>query len=57
MGVGMSAPPIAETVDRRTIEGTAFSILAAISFSHLLNDTMQSLIPAIYPLLKIIVSR
>ena len=31
---------------------TAFSILAAISFSHLLNDMVQSLIPSIYPLLK-----
>jgi FSR family fosmidomycin resistance protein-like MFS transporter len=29
-----------------------FSILIAISFSHLLNDTMQSLIPSTYPLLK-----
>jgi len=27
-------------------------VLVAISFSHLLNDTIQSLIPAIYPLLK-----
>jgi MFS transporter, FSR family, fosmidomycin resistance protein len=31
---------------------TAFSILAAISFCHLLNDMMQSLLPAIYPILK-----
>jgi FSR family fosmidomycin resistance protein-like MFS transporter len=31
---------------------TAFAVLAAISFSHLLNDTIQSLLPAIYPLLK-----
>jgi FSR family fosmidomycin resistance protein-like MFS transporter len=31
---------------------TAFSILAAISFCHFLNDMVQSLIPAIYPLLK-----
>src|SRR5271154_2685171 len=30
----------------------AFAVLAAISFSHLLNDTIQSLIPAIYPILK-----
>ena len=29
-----------------------FRILIAISFSHLLNDMMQSLIPAVYPLLK-----
>lgn len=27
-------------------------ILAALSFSHLINDTLQSLIPAIYPILK-----
>jgi len=33
-------------------ETTVFPILAAISFSHLLNDTIQSLVPAIYPLLK-----
>jgi len=29
-----------------------FGILAAISFCHLLNDMLQSLLPAIYPLLK-----
>src|SRR6266446_5328909 len=33
-------------------EKTAFSILAAISFCHLLNDMAQSLLPAIYPILK-----
>lgn len=31
---------------------TVYSILFTISFSHLLNDMMQSVIPAIYPLLK-----
>lgn len=31
---------------------TAFGILGAISFSHLLNDMIQSLILAIYPLLQ-----
>ena len=31
---------------------TAFPILAAISVCHLLNDMMQSLLPAIYPMLK-----
>lgn len=29
-----------------------FPILIAIGFSHLLNDTIQSLIPAIYPIVK-----
>ena len=31
---------------------TRFKVLGAISFSHLLNDLIQSLIVAIYPLLK-----
>jgi len=31
---------------------TAFTVLAAISFCHLLNDLMQSLLPALYPMLK-----
>ncbi len=31
---------------------TRYNVLAAISFSHFLNDMMQSLIVAIYPLLK-----
>jgi MFS transporter, FSR family, fosmidomycin resistance protein len=31
---------------------TVVGVLAAISVSHLLNDTLQSLIPSIYPLLK-----
>src|SRR5579872_1074761 len=35
-----------------TVEKTAFIILAAMSFSHFLNDMVQSLVPAIYPLLK-----
>lgn len=31
---------------------TSFAVLFAISFCHLLNDMMQSVIPAIYPSLK-----
>jgi FSR family fosmidomycin resistance protein-like MFS transporter len=31
---------------------TAVGILAAISFCHMLNDMMQSLLPALYPMLK-----
>ena len=31
---------------------TFFNVLAAISFCHFLNDMVQSLIPAIYPILK-----
>src|SRR6202049_311498 len=38
--------------DAQAGEKTAFKILLAITFCHLLNDTVQSLLPAIYPLLK-----
>jgi MFS transporter, FSR family, fosmidomycin resistance protein len=31
---------------------TIYRVLIAVSFCHLLNDTMQSLIPSIYPILK-----
>jgi FSR family fosmidomycin resistance protein-like MFS transporter len=36
----------------KAVESTAFRVLAAISFCHLLNDLMQSVIPAVYPILK-----
>jgi MFS transporter, FSR family, fosmidomycin resistance protein len=41
-----AAPPAAQATQTR------FNVLGAISFSHFLNDMMQSLIVAIYPLLK-----
>ena len=40
----VDAPPSAEK--------TVFAVLLALSLSHLLNDTIQSLLPSIYPLLK-----
>jgi FSR family fosmidomycin resistance protein-like MFS transporter len=43
----VSEPSPPSQVDR-----TAFRVLGAISFSHFLNDTMQSLMIAIYPLFK-----
>ena len=36
----------------RIRSGPIVTVLLAISFSHLLNDTIQAVIPAIYPLLK-----
>ncbi len=38
------------TPDR--LRATSYGVLTAISASHLLNDTLQSLIPAIYPVVK-----
>ena len=34
------------------MQGTAYAVLWAISVCHLLNDTMQALLPALYPVLK-----
>jgi MFS transporter, FSR family, fosmidomycin resistance protein len=39
-------------IDRSKAGTTAFAILGAITFCHLLNDVMQALLPAIYPMLK-----
>jgi FSR family fosmidomycin resistance protein-like MFS transporter len=36
----------------QTAEKTVMPVLLAISFCHLLNDTIQSLIPAMYPIVK-----
>ena len=41
-----------ESTTASTGSDTVLLILVAASFSHLLNDTIQSLIPAIYPVLK-----
>ena len=38
--------------EKKAVNKTVLPILFAISGAHLLNDTMQSVIPAIYPLLK-----
>jgi MFS transporter, FSR family, fosmidomycin resistance protein len=42
----------ADTQTRTQGAGTRFRVLGAISFSHFLNDMIQSLIIAIYPVLK-----
>ena len=34
-------------------EGTVVPVILALSFCHLVNDTIQSLLPAIYPMLKV----
>ncbi|WP_266181593.1 MFS transporter [Dyella humicola] len=44
--------PLSPAPTVRAESGTNYRILGAISFSHLLNDMIQSLILAIYPILK-----
>jgi FSR family fosmidomycin resistance protein-like MFS transporter len=51
------AGPLPVTANARlrqtgSTEGTVFMVLLALSFSHFLNDLIQSLLPAIYPILK-----
>ena len=49
------APPVAVAparIEPKGPESTTYGILAALCLSHLLNDLIQSLVPAIYPLLK-----
>ena len=46
----MTATPIAA---RDEAAGTALAVLGAVSASHFLNDMIQSLLPAVYPLLKV----
>lgn len=41
------------TMDRAVAEKATVAILLAAAFSHLLNDTIQSMLPALYPMLKI----
>lgn len=40
------------TMAKKEAADTVFGVIVAISFCHLLNDMMQSLLPAIYPGLK-----
>jgi FSR family fosmidomycin resistance protein-like MFS transporter len=48
----LSSDASAALTPAQTAGRTTFSILIAISFCHLLNDMMQSLLPALYPMLK-----
>src|SRR5256885_5378278 len=34
------------------VVATTFTVILSLSFCHLLNDMMQSLVPALYPILK-----
>ena len=39
-------------IDRSKAGTTVFAVLGAITFCHLLNDVMQALLPALFPMLK-----
>ena len=46
---------MSQVVENRSRTGSSTAVVAvlgAVSFCHFLNDTLQSLLPAIYPILK-----
>ncbi len=46
------ASELGASASTRAATGPIYLVLGGISFSHFLNDTMQSLIPSVYPILK-----
>ncbi|MFN8573111.1 MAG: MFS transporter [Gemmatimonadaceae bacterium] len=53
MSTSAPSSDLKESVLGAPATGTALSILASISVCHGLNDLMQSLLPAVYPMLKV----
>jgi FSR family fosmidomycin resistance protein-like MFS transporter len=53
-GVGAARTAAAATPSQSTVtaNSTTFAVILSLSFCHLLNDMMQSLVPALYPILK-----
>lgn len=49
MAASASAPSASASA---SVNSTTFAIILSLSFCHLLNDMMQSLVPALYPILK-----
>lgn len=52
VSASLTAPPAAKPIPSGVQAGPVYAVLWAICFCHLLNDMMQALVPAIYPLLK-----
>lgn len=42
-----------QTMGRAKADNTVYAVILAVSFCHLVNDVMQSLLAAIYPMLKV----
>ena len=44
-----AAPAAAPALSTASANSTTFAVILSLSFCHLLNDMMQSLVPALYP--------
>ncbi len=47
-----AAPQTKTASSGSSVDSATFAIILSLSFCHLLNDMMQSLVPALYPILK-----
>ena len=47
-----AAPASSAPAPSASADTTTFAVILSLSFCHLLNDMMQSLVPALYPILK-----
>lgn len=52
MVAGAAPAPSQPAAVSAAATGTTFAVILSLSFCHLLNDMMQSLVPALYPILK-----
>ena len=51
-GTAPAAASTVSTASTASANSTTFAVILSLSFCHLLNDMMQSLVPALYPILK-----
>jgi MFS transporter, FSR family, fosmidomycin resistance protein len=51
-GTAPAATPAVSPASTASANSTTFAVILSLSFCHLLNDMMQSLVPALYPILK-----
>src|SRR5512136_2656155 len=52
VGAAGAAQAAAPSLSTASANSTTFAVILSLSFCHLLNDMMQSLVPALYPILK-----
>jgi MFS transporter, FSR family, fosmidomycin resistance protein len=51
-GTARAATTAVSPASTASANNTTFAVILSLSFCHLLNDMMQSLVPALYPILK-----
>ena len=52
IAAGTASAAATQAPSTASVNSTTFAVILSLSFCHLLNDMMQSLVPALYPILK-----